>query len=86
MQQISERDFKVIELQCLYMMRPHCKVRKCLTGALIENIQDLNLPETLEVDLLAKVIVAERGKPDTRRELLNRVLDLIEAWIEVLDE
>jgi len=57
-----------------------------LTTSLIENIRALNLPDTLDVELLSKVIVAERAKPDERKALLNRVLDLLEAWMEVMKD
>lgn len=69
---------KCVELACLYMMRPNCKVRDKLGNKLFENIQALHLPEAFEDQMLANVIMAMGSGPTRREELLGGVLDLLE--------
>ncbi len=54
---------KVVEVACLYMMRPHCQVRDKLGRRLCENITALHLPEPFETQMLANVIMAMGAGP-----------------------
>lgn len=68
----------MVELQCLYIMRPHCRVIEQMGNKLIENVLELDLPDSASEMVLARVITAMGQGPKGRSRLLNEALDIIE--------
>ena len=77
---MDETQFRVVELQMIYLGRPHCHAREPFKTKLIENMLALSLPEELEDRVLAETILACGAPKDRRSELLNSALDKIEGW------
>ena len=83
MKQITERQYRIVELQMMYLSRPYCHVKEGFRDKLIENIQEMLLPEKLEVSMLAYTIKAMGCGPKDRKALFDLVLDWLEAYARI---
>ena len=74
---------QLVELQFMYMARPHSKVREAFLHALCKNITDMvkesGFSDELEIAFLALAIKAFGSKLSERKELCWRALDALDV-------